>query len=533
MNESFFGLNIAIRGLFTAQRNLSVVNHNLNNVNTPGFSRQRAVQVAARPMALYDGTGMMGTGSDIVAIERVRDEYLDYKYWTENVSYGEWEAKREILQELEVTFNEPSDSGFVTIQNEFFDSLQELAKDPSSEAVRELVRQKGVQLAKYFNSTAEHLEKMQADVNQTIKMKVDEVNSLATQIQQLNRQIYFSELDGSNANDLRDRRTLLVDKLSKIINVQANEVVTGKTPDGRDEKHFVITISGKALVDHFDVAKLSIKQRDTKLNEEDIPNLYEIGWEDGNTLTVKGGELKGYLDVRDGNEGLNDSPEYKGIPYYMRKMNQFVRTFAKAFNEGLIDLDGDGTIDDGSGHVDGYTLDSATGDPPSGIRFFTILGEGDKPLTSAEFTALPGADISAKYDNLTAKNFCVGYEVMNDPNAISTSSSPGESGNIENLNSLIRMRHNTHMFTEGKPEDFMKSVVATLGIDSQQAGMRTDNQNVIVKQIENRRLSDSGVSIDEEMANLVKYQHSYSAAAKVIQTMQEVYDILINRLWTR
>jgi flagellar hook-associated protein 1 FlgK len=526
VNESFLGLNIAVRGLFTAQRNLSVVGHNLNNVNTPGFSRQQAVQVAARPMALFDGTGMLGTGSDIISIQRVRDEYLDFKYWSENVTSGEWEAKKELLNELEVTFNEPSDSGFVTIQNEFFNSLQELAKDPSSAAVRELVCQKGAQLANYFNSTAVHLEKLQSDANYNIRVKVEEVNSLAEQIRQLNQQIYIAELDGSNANDLRDRRTLLVDNLSKIVNMEASEVVTGKLPDGRDDKRFIITISGKALVDHFHVTKLKVEQRKTKLNEDvDISGLYEVGWEDGNKLTIKGGELKGYLDIRDGNEGLNGSPSNKGIPYYMRKMNEFVRTFAMAFNEGLIDLDGDGTIDDGCGHADGYTLNSATG-----IRFFTMLGDNGQPLTSAEFEALPG-DISEKYNKVTAKNFCVGYEVSNDPNNISTSDVPGEVGNIETLNAIIEMRHNTHMFIEGKPEDFMKSIVATLGIDSQQAKMRADSQRVMVNQIENRRLSNSGVSIDEEMTNLVRFQHSYNAAAKMIQTMSEVYEILINGLW--
>jgi len=107
--ESFFGLNIAVRGLFSAQRNLDTVNHNLNNINTPGYSRQQAIQVAARPMALADRTGMMGTGSDVISVRRIRDEYLDFKYWSENVSNGEWKAKKEVLADIEVTFNEPGD----------------------------------------------------------------------------------------------------------------------------------------------------------------------------------------------------------------------------------------------------------------------------------------------------------------------------------------------------------------------------------------------------------------------------------------
>ena len=87
------------------------------------------------------------------------------------------------------------------------------------------------------------------------------------------------------------------------------------------------------------------------------------------------------------------------------------------------------------------------------------------------------------------------------------------------------------MFAEGAPEDFMKSLVATLGIDTEQAYNYENNQRVVVDQIFNRRLSESGVSLDEEMANLVKFQHAYNAAAKMIQTMSEIYDTLVNKLF--
>lgn len=544
MAESFFGLNLAVRGLYAAQRNLDTVNHNLNNINTPGYSRQQAIQVASQPMALADGTGMMGTGAEVTGVKRVRDEYLDFKYWSENLSLGEWSAKKEALSDIEVQFNEPSDSGFTTIMSDFFDAMQELAKDPSSAAVRSLVKQKGVTLAKYFNSMASHFDELQKDLNYRIQTKVEEVNSYATQIQQLNRQIYITELDGSTANDMRDQRTLLVDKLSKLINIDANEVVAGYLPDGREDKHFVVTISGKALVDHFTVSKLALVQRDSahQVNNEDIPGLYDVKWEDGNSLTIKGGELRGYLDVRDGNEGRtwaaadggNDiaSPNYKGIPYYQRKLNEFVRTFARAFNEGFID-DGDGVYSGeaiNGGHASGIGYGPMA---TTGIRFFTMTGDNNQPILSSDFAqgATTNQQIYDMYNRVTAKNFCVSADIIKDYNLIATSDTAGEAGNITTLNGLLDLRRNSHMFTEGAPEDFMKSLVATLGIDAQQAGNYGDNQQVVVNQIVNRRLSDSGVSIDEEMTNLVKYQQAYSASAKMIQTMSEIYDTLINRLF--
>lgn len=168
-------------------------------------------------------------------------------------------------------------------------------------------------VAKYFNSIAEHFEYLQNDVNNIIYAKVEEINSLGDQIAKLNKQIYNYEITGNVANDLRDQRDYLVDKLSQLINIQAYEVVCGKLPDGRDDIRFCVTVSGKALVDHTQVSYISAKQREEKLNFEDIEYLYDIRWADGNTLTIKSGELKGYLDIRDGNDELNGSPNYRGF----------------------------------------------------------------------------------------------------------------------------------------------------------------------------------------------------------------------------
>lgn len=281
-----------------------------------------------------------------------------------------------------------------------------------------------------------------------------------------------------------------------------------------------------------------------RLNEEDIPGLYEISWEDGNKFEPRSGELKGLIDIRDGNNGMigvdgtRKSPSFKGIPYYIRQMNEFVRTFAMAFNEGYIDINGDGAIDpgeDGMGHAGGYSLDP-DGDGPltaaTGIRFFTMTGGDGKPMDSSSFIggATDPAGIVERYKYLTAKNFTVSSDVLEDYTRIAASDREGEAGNAVVVSELVKMRHDTRIFTEGTAEDFMKSLIATLGIDSQQAARHSDNRMNIIRQVENRRLSDSGVSLDEEMADMVRYQHAYNAAARMIVTMGEVYDTLINRL---
>ncbi len=538
------GIEIAMRGLYASQRGMANVSHNVDNTNTPGYSRQVINQVASRPLLMAGSAGMLGMGTDVISIDRVRDTFLDEKYWNESKYMGEWSVKSTIIEEMQAVYNEPSQNGYTKIINDFYSALQTLSTDPSSESTRALVMEKGKTVAKYFNSVAKHFDNLQEDLNNMVNAKVEEVNHLADQIKELNLQIYNFEVIGNKANDLRDRRGYLVDKLSKIVNCNAYETETGlKLPNGEPEKRFTITISGKALVDHGNVVHIKCESRKTNLNSEDIDNLYQISWEDGNKLNVKSGELRGYLDMRDGNDGLNGSPEAKGIPYYMRKMNEFVHTFAMSFNEGIMDSDGDGDLDKTNGHVDGYTLN---GTSKSDLRFFTMLGSDGKPMKSEDFEALllDYADkmgvpatapleerMNAGYKCINARNFSIGFDIEDDPtNNIAASDTAGQVGNSKNLADLMKMRHNAYMFKEGTPEDFIKTVISSLGVDGQQYEQYMEVQEGIVNQIENRRQSVSGVSLNEEMTNLVKYQQIYGASAKMVQTFGEVLDILVNRL---
>lgn len=528
MRASFFGLDIAVTGLYASQRALDVVNHNISNVNTPGYSRQTINQIAGEPISVKDGTGMVGTGTQVVSTTRIRDEYLDFKYWSENISYGEWNVKNSMLPQIEGIFNEPSENGFNTVLNDFFSAVQELSKDPSSIATRAVVKEKGLSVAQYFNNTATSLEKVQSDANYAVKTKVEEVNSIAEQVRALNEQIYQYELQGNTANDLRDQRTVLVDKLSKIIKVDAQEVTVGKLADGRDDKRFQVVVDGKYLVDNFRKYNITYRQNTVKTNPEDTDGIFSLEWDDGTPFDPGGGELKGYLDIRDG-AGDNKN-EYKGVPFYLRKLNTFVRTFAKAFNEGFIDYNGNGTIEAGEdklGHADGYGLNSATGDPLPGIRFFTINNQSSATFING--LTLPD-DINNQYNNMTAKNMSLSQDIRDDVKNIFTSPVAGQTGNGGVLLNIIDFRHDPKIFNEGTPEDYMRSLISNLGIDTQESERFLQNQQNIIKQIDNRRSSESGVSLDEEMANMVKYQHAYNASAKLISTLGELYDTLINKL---
>lgn len=288
MSSTFQGLNTSLNGLYTSQTALYVTNNNISNANMPGYSRQVIEQTACTPMSSYQGTGMIGSGSEVVAVTQVRDEFLDYRYWDENSSLGEWEVKSSYLSEIEKTLGEPSDYGYTTIMNGFYNAMEELSKDSSSGASRALVEQTGETVCEYFNVTASNLLEIQQDINNGIKIKVDEINSLAKQISDLNEQIYTSELNGDNANGLRDQRVLLIDELSKLVDIESSEVAVGTLQNGEEECYLQITLNGSYLVNNSQSYELEC----CDINEgSDNDGMNGIKWKDtGVSVEPTGGE---------------------------------------------------------------------------------------------------------------------------------------------------------------------------------------------------------------------------------------------------
>ncbi|WP_432661940.1 flagellar hook-associated protein FlgK [Wukongibacter baidiensis] len=508
MASTFTGMSISLSGLYASQSALYTTNNNISNVNTPGYSRQVSNQTNGSP--IVSGNIMIGTGPNTTSVTRVRNEFLDTKYWNENSQLGEWEVKSNILLEIEGIFAEPSDYGINKAMNDFYVALEEVSKDPTSMAARALLFETGTAICDSLNTTAQKLIDLQQEINNTIKIKVGEINSLTKQIADLNEQIYELELNGGNANELRDQRTLLVDDLSKIIEVEAQEIQVGTLPNGEPDLKFQITLNGHYLVNHDQTNELECYEADTSSTGEP---LWGIRWEDtGVDVEPKGGELKGYFDLRD---GTGENGEYKGIPYYMEELDQFARTFAMAFNEGIY-ADGNKYYE---GHAGGYGLDGSTG-----IRFFTY-----DDMSSDDFMN-SGLDMDSRYSEVTALNISISSDVQDDLNKIAASSEPGEESNNENIQDMIAVCNDDEVFNQGNTQDYINSVITTLGTESQYATRRMENEMSMVKQIEYNRLSISSVSIDEEMVNMVKYQQSYVAASKMINVWKEIYEVTINEI---
>ena len=632
MKSSFFEYNVAVSGLFTARAGLDTVSHNIANASTPGFSRQYIEQRATTPLMSVGGRGMVGTGSEAYGIQQMRDFYLDKKYWGENCVLGEYSIKRTQLSLTEGIFNEWSGTGLSSQFDDFFNRLRELSTTAGDNTYRTNTTQLTSSITTFFQNTYESFVRQQRDVNSDVKAVVDTINSIGNQISTLNKQIIQYEIDGSSANDLRDQRARLVDELSKYVNIEVKEIETnldyaaGKYPNpedrGKSAKHFVVLINGHEFVNHFDFDGLKCVPRtidtlgggkaDVYYNPEDTTGLYDIYWTSSNSkfdvyhpnLT---GELKGLIDVRDGNNGnyvrkstfvglsgqtltlnidladsridlnpgggvltvtdpstgirreyeyesctktasgqfefviakpqtlssndqafiaagettIGKTTNYKGIPYYMSKLNQLARTFAVAMNEGKYM---DGTAIQGViGHVDGY---DANGENLRTLLFTYADELGNEVKTLSAFDVY----------KITANNFFVNTDLMRDPRLLAAAQEPAGTGGISDNNvilSLSTLATNPRLFLEGNIKDYIVGITGELGINLKQAVEFEASYKDVSSTINNQRLSVSGVSLDEEMINMIKYNQQYQAAAKLMNVIDDIYNTTINNLGAR
>ena len=510
MRSTFAGLSIASSGLFAAQRALDITGHNIANTNTRGYTRQRLNQSAQNPMDIQGGQGQLGLGVKMQFISQVRDEMLDIKYRQEVNTLGEWEEKYNSLTQVESIFNEPSDTGIRKIMDGFFEGINSLTKDPSNPTNRSVFLQKAIGLAQNFNDMYSRFEKMVVDSNEEVEASVRAINSMATQIAKLNRQILESELDGSRANDLRDARNLLIDDLSKLVDLEVKNVPIN---EGKSST-LTILIQGTPLVNHVDTNVLELVPKqdhpmytDGQLMDpqrEDLKNIKvsNIKWASGSSLNQDklGGTIGGQLQQRD---GFKD--ETKGTAYYIRFLSEFSNAFATEINNI---------------HKNGFALNGA--------------GVSGEDLFKGDGTGF-----------ISASQIKVNQVLLDDPTKLALGLGDGSPDNNKNALEMLNIRNkkdfkiemlygnpptSTVVLGEGTPEDVLKTMIASLGVDAQEAKRMFNNQQYLTEEVDSFRLSVSGVSQDEEMSNMIKFQHAYNAAARMITTVDEMIDVIINRM---
>lgn len=357
MPSQFFGLTIGYSGLLAANAALNTTGNNISNVETDGYSRQKVNQSAADALRVFTTYGCAGAGVEVLAIERIRDEFYDVKYWNNNTNTGEYSMKAYYMKQVEDYFADNSTiEGFKTIFDRMMSALAEVQKQSGSDSTKAQFIGSASSLCDYFNSMAANMEQVQKDVNQEIKLKIDEINSIATEIATLNKQINTIELDGkSHANELRDARTKLLDELSAIVDVEVTEtpIVDATNPDRyTGANRLIVRIAGgQTLVDSGDYRSLECVARkpEEKVNQSDIDGIYDVYWV-ANRLTgdlgdqfnlyngAMGGELRGLVQMRDGNNGENFQGTVNDIQTVVDGGKTYKEVKVKVTKDYLLDM---------------------------------------------------------------------------------------------------------------------------------------------------------------------------------------------------
>jgi flagellar hook-associated protein 1 len=568
MSGLFATLNTSKGGMFAQQQYINVTSHNISNANTPGFSRQHIVLQTARPQTIAGGVGQIGTGVTVSSIERTRNQFLDFQIRKESSLLGNYGVRQDYLSEIEGIFNEPSDTGISELMSEFFDAWQTLSKNPEKSDARTVVAQKAKALADELNHTYKKLNDTKDNAAKEIQTNLFEVNTILDQLNSINKEIITVTIAGNNPNDLLDSRDLLLDELSTKFGIDTrNQILNGITckPEDNDSMNLIRN------KDSQDINKLGFVNKLTKnadgtydieyykngdmtsdknkvtltgvtLSDEQYENLNNgrvlVTDEDGN-VNLTGGALNNdqIFNPSSGRLGGLQSI-HEDAESYIEQANTLAKTLAFAVN---------------AIHTEGI---------PAGEQYAFFVNSliEDDPATPE--------DERLNFDGINAGNITMNSDILDNVMLIQAGASKGSGStdgdralalaslrdfglNIDSIQSGKKKDGSVYDYkafveehlgitAEGdvpqfntidggvKVEGFFKNTINKLGVQSEEATRIVKNQNTLLKGLVERRLSTSGVSLDEEAINLVQFQHAFQANAKVITTVDQLLDVVVN-----
>lgn len=370
MASTFFGLTIASSGLISFQAATNTVANNISNVKTKGYTRQEAIRVAAEALRTNQRYGMAGSGVETTEIKQQRDFYYDMKYWENNAQLGMYDTKLYYTKQVEdYLMDDDTAKGFKTIMDEMFAAMDTLKNNPNDLDKRQQFISKSQSLATFFNSLNTGLSQIQEDCNREIATQVQNINAIAQKIALLNKQINVIEQQGTNANELRDQRALLIDELSELVPVEVTETkVTNSNYPGMytGATNYMVKINGQTLVNTFEYNTLECVAREDKVNQSDCEGLYDLYWSGTNVpyaaaSKASGGRLRALFEMRDGNNEENFQARVQSVTsgtggdiVTLRNPSITNVNDMTMAEKGII------TINNKEYHYDGFSYDEAT-----------------------------------------------------------------------------------------------------------------------------------------------------------------------------
>ncbi len=459
MSSPFAGISMMGQALRNFQTALQTAGHNVSNVDTPGYSRQRVNLAQSNPLYYYQSGWMaLGQGAQIVGIDRIRDAYLDQNLDASNGNLGRFSAAATGLSTIEQTYGEPSDQGIISALGGYFDAWSGLGSNPTDAGAKFQVRTAGQVLADRVRGAWQQFDSQQASVTSQINSTITQINNLATRIDSLNKSIKQGSISGQSPNDLLDQRDAAVSQLSSLVDVQ-----TERFSDGT----MAVYASGFTVVD-------SAGTMAFPTSFDPVAGTVTDGTI---THTVKGGQLAGMFV---------QSSELTNQKSRLDNLANTLRTEINAI------------------HTTGVNTNGATN-----VKFFNDVST--PPQTGAV-------------------DFDLDPAVKSDINNVMSGTS-GNAGDGGLALSLSAVRDSTITALGTKTFDgYMQDTVNNLASSTSFYQQALSTEQAVNQQVQNQIQSVSGVSVDEEMTNMVKFQRSYQAAAKTITVLDQLTQNLIDML---
>jgi flagellar hook-associated protein 1 FlgK len=501
-------LGIGLSGLQAAQQSMSVIGHNIANINTPGYSQQSTV-LTTNPSQEF-GNLQFGTGVNVTSVQALRDQFLNLQLTQSICSQSGAETRSNALQAVSSVFTDNGTTGLNTQIQDFFASFQTLSANPTDASLQQNVVGKAQSLLTEFQSASSTITSEMDSINQQVGSTVPEINTLTSQIAVLNGQI-SQQINPSNANDAIDQRQQLTDQLAKLVGIQVST---------DSHNNYQITLdSGAATL----VGGQTSYQMTTAMDSTNN-NYLKVSVQSGGTTTdvtdkIAGGTLGASMDLRD-----------SVLPGYSTQLDRIAGSLANQVN--LVNMGGIGT-----------DANSTTG-----IPFFTGSGIDDVG-TDKNFgqVNLPNNNLAASATNPPSYKGIINSLVVNPlivstPSKIATiysSPSTGNStGNNVNALKLADLQKGTATVDtdgDGTPDSGPFSTVVSgminkVGTQAQQFNTTATNQENLTTALQTQKNSVSGVDMDSSAAQLLAFQQGYQAAAHFISTISQLTTQLMTSL---
>ena len=468
--STFSGLNTATTALWAQQRGLDVTGQNIANVNTVGYSRQRAelqsVGGNAVP-AIYAVSNQVGQGVDADTVIRIRDAFLEGRGQVESSATASMTVRDDTLSQIEQAFREPGETGIQAKLTSVFTAWGDVANHPLEDGARTAVLQKTATLVAELHTTSANLDKQWSQTRDSLDVLAQDVNATATSIAELNTAIKRATQQGLSVNELADKRDGLVMELATAI---------GATSSPGSDGQVNVVVAGATLVSGDSAVGLRVLGAIGADGAQTDPPRFVTAT--GGTAVAVGGTAGGKL------QALTET-----IPRYQGELDAVAGKLAEQFN---------------TAHALGYDKAGNPGKP--------MFGDAAPPAP-VDLTKVTAANLTLRITD-TAELAAAAVA----PIGGKASADNGAATAIGKLQGA----------PDGAAVAYRKLIVA-LGVEASVATSNLKTQTVVAAQVDASREAVSGVSIDEEMTNMLQFQHAYSAAARMITAIDETLDVLINR----